>query len=141
MAGRLTCDPMRAGLILLLAVASAHADGLSADDLAKKNEGGYFTGLPLAAYSTDLGFGGGVRVYYYWDGDRDDPRFKETPYLYRVFLQAFASTRGLQFHWLDFDAPKVAGTPYRLRGQLIYERNINQNYFGLGDRSLSPLAF
>jgi outer membrane protein assembly factor BamA len=126
---------------LLLLVATARADGLSGEDLAKKNEGGYFTGLPLAAYSTDLGFGGGVRVYYYWDGDRDDPRFAQTPYLYRVFAQAFASTRGLQFHWLDFDAPKFADTPYRLRGELIYERNINQNYFGLGNRALQPLAF
>jgi outer membrane protein assembly factor BamA len=127
--------------ILCALALPARADQLSATDLAKKNDGGYFTGLPLVAYSTDLGFGGGARVYYYWDGHRDDPRFSSTPYLFRMFLQAFASTNGLQFHWLDFDAPKIADTPYRFRAQLIYERNINQNYFGLGSRSLAPLAF
>ena len=39
----------------------------------------------------------------------------------------------LQFHWLDFDAPKIFDSPYRIRSQLIYERNINQNYFGIGN--------
>jgi hypothetical protein len=120
---------------------TARADKLAPADLARKNDGGYVTGLPLAAYSTDLGFGGGARVYYYWDGHRDDARFATTPYLYRVFLQAFASTGGVQFHWLDFDAPKIADTPYRIRSQLIFARNTNQNYFGLGDRSLAPLHF
>jgi len=130
-----------AAACLFVLAGAAHADGLGADDLKNKEDGGYFTGLPLANYSTDTGYGYGGRVYYYYDGDRDDPRFAHTPYLFRVFLQGFWSTRGLQFHWLDFDAPKVFDTPYRLRSQLIYERNINQNYFGVGDRSLAPLAF
>jgi surface antigen Omp85-like protein len=119
----------------------ARADQLAPDELANKKDGGYVTGLPLAAYSTDIGLGLGARAYYYWDGHRDDPRFAQTPYLYRIFFQAFASTGGIQFHWLDFDAPKVAGTPYRLRSQLIYVRAINANYFGLGERALAPLSF
>src|SRR3569623_186928 len=132
---------MRALLVICAVAGVARADKLAPADLARKNEGGYFTVLPLAAYSSDLGFGGGARVYYYWDGHRDDPLFATTPYLYRVFLQALAATGGVQFHWLDFDAPKLAGTPYRIRSQLIFARNTNQNYFGLGDRSLSPLHF
>jgi hypothetical protein len=119
----------------------SRADQLTPQDLARKNDGGYVTGLPLAAYSTDIGLGFGARAYYYWNGHRDDPRFDRTPYLYRVFLQAFASTRGIQFHWLDFDAPRLLGTPYRVRGQLIFGRNINSNYFGHGKRSLDPLRF
>ena len=120
---------------------TAHADKLGPADLARKNDGGYVTGLPLFAYSTDIGFGAGARAYYYWNGHRDDPRFAATPYLYRVFLQGFASTRGVQFHWLDFDAPKIEGTPYRIRSQLIFQRNINSNYFGLGNASLDALRF
>jgi outer membrane protein assembly factor BamA len=58
-----------------------------------------------------------------------------------VFLQAFVSTRGLQFHWLDYDAPRVVGTPYRIRSQFIFGRNINANYFGLGNEALEPLSF
>ncbi|MEO7736215.1 MAG: BamA/TamA family outer membrane protein [Kofleriaceae bacterium] len=110
-------------------------------NLADKNGGGYVTGLPLFAYSTDIGLGLGARVYYYWNGHPDDPRFAQTPYLYRVFLQGFASTRGTQFHWLDFDAPKIGGSPYRVRSQLIFQRNINSNYFGLGARAQPPLQF
>jgi hypothetical protein len=127
--------------VLLVTVATSRADKLSPADLANKNEGGYVTGLPLFAYSTDLGLGLGARVYYYWNGHRDDPRFAHTPYLYRLFVQGFASTRGTQFHWLDFDAPKIFESPYRIRSQLIYQRNINSNYFGLGRRALPPLAF
>lgn len=124
-----------------LAAGAARADRLSPEDLARKNEGGYVAGLPLFSYSTDIGFGGGARAYYYWNGARDDERFTQTPYLQRVFLQGFASTRGLQFYWLDYDAPRIFGTPYRIRGQLIFSRNINSNYFGHGDAALAPLAF
>src|SRR5262245_42153982 len=85
------------GMALGLALAGslpARADDLSPEDLRRKNDGGYVTGLPLAAYSTDIGFGAGARVYYYWNGSRADPRFGHTPYLHRVFFQAFASTKG-----------------------------------------------
>src|ERR1700759_496418 len=127
---------------LIIAVgAAASAEPLSADDLAKKNEDGYVTALPLAAYSTDIGLGVGARAYYYWNGERGDPRFSVTPYLFRMFLQVFVSTRGVQFHWLDFDIPKLLDTPSRFRSQLIYARNINNNYFGIGSRTLAPLAF
>jgi hypothetical protein len=129
-----------ATLVAILS-ATAGAEPLSSDDLAKKNEDGYVTGLPLAAYSTDIGLGVGARAYYYWNGERSDPRFAVTPYLFRMFLQVFVSTRGVQFHWLDFDIPKLLDTPYRFRSQLIYARNINNNYFGIGSRTLAPLAF
>ena len=33
----------------------------------------------------------------------------------------------------------LLGSPYRLRAQLIFARNINSNYFGLGDAGLAPL--
>jgi len=131
-----------AGLLaVVLAAAPARADRLAADDLARKNEGGYVTGLPLVAYGTDFGLGGGARAYYYWNGDRRDARFATTPYLHRIFLQGFASTGGVQFHWLDYDAPRLLDTPYRVRSQLIFQRNINENYFGLGDAGLAPLRF
>jgi hypothetical protein len=108
---------------------------LGDDDLARKREGGYFTGLPLANYDADSGFGLGARGYYYFDGKREDPLFAYTPYQHRIFAQAFASTGGLQFHWLDYDAPAVANTAWRIRSQLIYLRNTSQNYFGIGERA------
>ncbi len=133
---------LRLALILLAITARVgHADSMSPADLARKNENGYFTGLPLFAYSTDIGFGGGARAYYYWNGDRDDPRFKTTPYLHRVFFQLFASTKGIQYHWLDYDAPRIAGSKFRLRSQLVLGRNTNSNYFGHGNSAVNPLAY
>lgn len=114
---------------------------LSPDDYVRKNEGGYFTGLPLFNFDPNTGFGFGARAYYYYNGDRTDPLFAYTPYLHRVFLQAFASTRGLQFHWLDYDAPAVAGTPYRIRSQAIYARNTDQHFFGIDAEAMQPLTF
>jgi hypothetical protein len=114
---------------------------LSDEDYAKKKEGGYFTGLPLANYDPNTGVGFGARAYYYFDGDRKNPLFAYTPYEERFFAQAFFTTNGLQFHWLDYDAPAIAGTPWRLRSQLIYERNTNRNYFGVDTRSQGSLSF
>jgi hypothetical protein len=119
----------------------AAADGLSSEDLARKNERGYLTGVPLAAYSTDIGLGGGARLYYYWNGTRSDPRFGRTPYLHRLFVQAFASTKGIQFHWIDYDAPSLLGSPLRVRSQLILLRNLASNYFGIGEAAMARLAF
>ncbi len=128
--------------IIMWAGASVRADTLTPEDLARKNENGYVTGLPLFAYSTDIGVGGGARAYYFWDGKKTDPRFATTPYLQRVFLQAFVSTRGVQFHWLDYDAPQIFDSPYRIRSQLIYYRAVNQNYFGIGSApATQPLHF
>jgi len=114
---------------------------ISASDYLHKNEGGYFTGLPLANYDSNTGVGFGARGYYYYNGRHRDALFAYTPYLLRVFLQVFATTRGLQFHWLDLDAPTVAGKPIRLRSQLIFQRNTDQHYFGLGSRAMQPLGF
>lgn len=114
---------------------------LSPADLARKNEDGYFTGLPLANVDPSTGVGFGARAYYYNNGKRTDPRFPYTPYLHRVFLQLFATTGGLQFHWLDYDAPAFAGSPYRIRAQLIYQRNTAQHFFGLGNDAVGDLTF
>lgn len=129
----------------LLAVAARAADPppadfgtkqrLSDEDLAKKKEGGYFTGLPLANYDSNTGFGAGARLYHFYNGKRTDPLFAYTPYEYRTFATVFFTTRGLQFHWLDFDAPALFGTPWRLRSQTIYQRNTSNFYFGIDERA------
>jgi hypothetical protein len=114
---------------------------LSDEDYAKKKERGYVTGLPIANSDPNSGVGLGARVYYYFNGTREDARFAYTPYLHRVFLQAFASTGGLQFHWLDYDAPALLGSTYRLRAAAIMARNTENNYYGRGERAMKPLSF
>lgn len=114
---------------------------MSDDDVAHKNEGGYFTGLPLVNSDPDTGFGFGARVLYFDNGSRDDVRFAYTPYRHRAYGQAFFSTNGLQFHTLDYDGPYLGDSPYRLRANLLFERNTAANYFGVGARSLGRLRF
>ncbi len=114
---------------------------LSQADYNRKKTGGYVTGLPLANFDPNTGFGGGVRGYYFFNGKKDHPLFGYTPYLHRLFAQYFRTTRGLQFHWLDYDAPAIAGTPYRLRTQLIYMRNTQQHFFGTGNAAMGALSF
>ena len=114
---------------------------LSTADLERKREGGYVTGLPLLNFDPNTGVGFGARAYYYDNGERTDPLFAYTPYAHRVFLQAFGTTGGFQYHTLDYDAPSVEGTPYRVRGQLIFEKNTSRNFFGASERSLEPLTF
>ncbi len=114
---------------------------LSDDDLARKRNGHYFTGLPLANYDPNTGLGAGARVYFYENGGRDAPTFSYKPYDHRVFLQGFATTKGVQFHWLDYDAPGVFGSLFRVRAFAIYERQNSRNYYGLGKESLRPLTF
>jgi outer membrane protein assembly factor BamA len=126
---------------LLAQTGIAAADAMTPADLARKAERGYFTGVPLAAYSVDFGFGGGARGYYYWNGTRDDDRFARTPYLHRVFLNVFLTSKGLQYHWLDYDGPTIGDSPYRIRAQLNYARNTDQSYYGFDDADREALRF
>lgn len=110
-------------------------------DLNEKRELGYFTGLPLVNADPDTGIGFGARVYYFWNGRREDPLFAYTPYLHRVYAQAFFTTNGYQYHTVDYDGLYLGRSPYRLRAGVVYEKNIAANYFGRGTSTLGALAF
>ncbi|MGO8992794.1 MAG: Omp85 family outer membrane protein [Polyangiaceae bacterium] len=114
---------------------------LRADDYARKKEGGYVTGLPLAAYDPTTGVGFGARGYYYFDGKRSDPLFALAPYKHRVIVQVFATTRGAQDHLIDYDAPNFLGSLYRVRATLEFEAANIWPYYGIGSRTLEALHF
>jgi hypothetical protein len=119
----------------------ANKQRLTDDDYARKETKGYFTGLPLANYDPNYGFGFGARVYYYWNGERSDPLFAYTPYFHRLIAQTFAATAGAQDHLLDYDAPNFLGTLFRVRTTLEFEAATSWPYFGIGSRSMQPLSF
>jgi outer membrane protein assembly factor BamA len=56
-------------------------------------------------------------------------------------LQVFASTRGAQDHLIDFDAPNFLGSLFRVRATFEYEAANVWPYYGVGSRTLAPLAF
>lgn len=117
-----------------------HKKSLSANDAEKKKEGGYFTGLPLFNSDPDTGIGYGARVYYYNNGQKEDPLFRFTPYRHRLFAQFFQTTGGWSYHWLDYDAPYFMDSLFRLRAGLIYEKNTNARYFGSDTSTLGTLT-
>jgi hypothetical protein len=114
---------------------------MTAGDLADKRGDGYFTGLPLVNGDPDTGVGFGARVLYFDNGPRDDVMFEATPYRHRAYAQLFFTTNGYQYHTLDYDAPYLGGSAFRLRASFVYEKNIAANYYGLGSRSLGRLSF
>ena len=119
-------------LIFALLPIGADAAKLSDDTLAKKKEGWYVTGLPLVNFSSDDGFGYGVRAYLYFNGQKDDPYYDSTPYFMQLYAQYFATTNGVQYHELNLDMPYIAGTKFRIKSAFVYDADINANFFGLG---------
>ena len=112
---------------------------LSDKDLEQKKEGGYFTGLPLVNSDPDNGIGYGVRVNYLQNGLRSDPDFKENPFQYKTFVQLFFTTEGLQSHGFELYNPSLMQGRMRIRTSLYYDRNIAENYFGIGEQAFTPL--
>lgn len=117
-------------LALFLAL-SAFSGGLLADpkenaspDKDDPPTGLKFTGLPLVSYSTDDGFGYGLRVYgtHYEEG--------YAPFRYQAFGQYYRTTRGYEYHEAMLDALGFLGTPFRVRFDAGLERYLNAQYYG-----------
>jgi len=113
---------------------------LSDSDFARKQGGINITGLPLINSDPTTGIGYGARAYLFNNGEKDDPLFRRTPYRQRVYAQFFQTTNGYQYHELNFDAPYIGNTLYRLRADLIFEQNTWANFFGAGSRSMNALG-
>lgn len=99
-------------------------------DFIKKKEGGFFTGLPLVNSDPNNGIGYGARVIYFQNGKITDEKFAYSPYKYRLFAQYFATTGGSTFHMIDFDAPYIFDSLFRLRTGLILDSKRAWRYFG-----------
>ncbi|PKP15667.1 MAG: hypothetical protein CVU07_09400, partial [Bacteroidetes bacterium HGW-Bacteroidetes-23] len=61
---------------------------MSDDDLSKKREGTFFTGLPDFSSDPVTAFGFGLRTNTYWNGNRENPLFPYTPYLAKLKANA-----------------------------------------------------
>jgi outer membrane protein assembly factor BamA len=104
-------------------------------------EGDHIEVLPAVGYDPNVGRLLGALGYYAMDGSKNDPLFSVTPYRHRFFAQAVRSTLGYRQYMLSYDGLYLGDSPYRLRAGLLYERNINANYFGVGERSMGQLEF
>ncbi len=113
---------------------------LTAQQIADKKSGSYFTGLPILNFDADKGLGYGARVYWHDNGENSSPLFDYTPYKYEIYGQFLKTTNGWQYHVLHFDAPYIGNSLFRLTAELLYEKNTQANYFGTTSDSLGNLT-
>jgi len=112
---------------------------LTQSQIADKQTGSYFTGLPIINYDSDTGLGYGARVYWHDNGEKEASLFEYTPYKYEIYGQFLKSTNGWQYHVLHFDAPYIGNSLFRITSELLYEKNTQANYFGTTASSLGNL--
>ncbi len=113
---------------------------LTHSQIEDKQDGSYFTGLPIVNYDADKGFGYGARVYWHDNGEKSSPLFEMTPYKYEIYGQFLQTTNGWQYHVLHFDAPYINDSLFRITSELLYEKNTQATYFGTTADSLNKLS-
>ncbi len=118
----------------------ARARRLSAQDVAKKKEGTFVTGLPHPSSDPVAGQGLGVRGAMFFNGDRSDPLFAYTPYRARLSVAAFATTAEAQEFAARLDVPYAFGRPWRLKIDVKVSDNPANLYFGSTEATLGPLT-
>lgn len=112
---------------------------MSDDDLAKKKEGTFITGLPDISSDPVTGFGFGARTNIYWNGKRENPLFPYTPYLVRLKANAAYYTTNARELTLSLDAPYYNGTRWRFKLDFKAQQNPANLYFGSSERTLGNL--
>lgn len=123
-----------------LPFAIADEKKLSDEDLKNKREGAYVTGVPDISSDPVNGIGYGLEGELYFNGKRSDPFFAYTPYRYKLSAVVFNTTRSQRELSLNFDAPYIFHTKWRLRAGAVFETNPNRLYFGYDSKTLGPLA-
>lgn len=112
---------------------------MSDDDLAKKKEGTFFTGIPDLSSDPVTGFGFGLRTNTFWNGERENPLFPYTPYLARLRANASYYTSNARELILSGDIPYYKGTRWRFRVDFKAQQNPANLYFGLTEATLGDL--
>lgn len=112
---------------------------MSDDDLAKKKEGTFITGIPDFSSDPVTGFGFGARTNIYWNGNRDNPLFPYTPYLMKLTANAAYYTSNARELILKFDVPYYKGTRWRFKVDFKAQQNPANLYFGLTESTLGQL--
>ncbi|MCL6462016.1 Surface antigen [Flavobacterium micromati] len=112
---------------------------MSEDDLIKKKEGRFFTGIPDFSSDPVTGFGFGVRSNIFWNGARTNPLFPYTPYLAKLKVNAAYYTSNARELVMSLDVPYYKGTRWRFKIDFKAQQNPTNLYFGLTETTLEPL--
>lgn len=109
------------------------------EDIAKKREGTFVTGIPDISSDPVTGFGFGVRSNIIWNGKRGNELFAYTPYLMKLKANAAYYTSNAREIALSLDAPYYKGTRWRFKIDFKAQQNPANLYFGLTENTLGDL--
>lgn len=112
---------------------------MSDEDLAKKKQGTFFTGIPDFSSDPVTGFGFGIRTNIFWNGRRSNPLFAYTPYLMKLKVNAAYYTSNARELVVLFDVPYYKGTRWRFKIDFKAQQNPANLYFGLTEQTLGAL--
>ncbi len=110
-------------------------------ELDDKKEGTFVTGLPRFEFDPIRGFGVGANAFIFWNKTKDDPFFDYTPYRHRLNAEFFIFQNGRIRYALNYDAPYIFNSKWRLRADVVRWEDPNAQYWGIGRSSLNPLKF
>lgn len=109
-------------------------------ELNEKREGTYVTGIPDISSDPINGFGYGAEGSIIFNGKKNNPFFEYTPYLTKLDVALFNTSKQQREIILTLDKPYAFHTKWRLRGEIAYEINPNLLYFGVTDNTLNTLG-
>jgi outer membrane protein assembly factor BamA len=110
-------------------------------ELAEKKEGTFLTGLPRFEFDPIRGFGVGGNVNVFWNKTKEDPFFDYTAYRYLINAELFVFQNGRVKYSVNFDAPYIFDSQWRLRIDAVHWDDPNAQYWGIGRSSLDQLSF
>jgi hypothetical protein len=110
-------------------------------ELQEKKEGTFITGLPRFEFDPIRGFGVGGNINLYFNKTQEDPFFEYTPYRHKLNAEFFIFENGRVRYALNYDAPYIFDSPWRLRADLVVWEDPEAQYWGMGRSTLNPLRF
>jgi outer membrane protein assembly factor BamA len=110
-------------------------------ELKNKKEGVYLTGLPRVEFDPIRSFGVGGNLQLYANKKKEDPFFAYTPYRHKINAEFFVYGNGRLQYAFNYDAPYFLNTKWRFSVDALYSEDPNAQYWGVGRKTLQPLAF
>ncbi|TVQ91798.1 MAG: peptide-binding protein [Deltaproteobacteria bacterium] len=107
----------------------------------EKKEGTFITGLPELGFDPIRGFGVGGTLNLFVNKDRSDPFFDYTPYRHRIKTQLFIFQNGRIRYELNYDAPYIADSRWRLRADAVLWEDPEAQFWGIGRDNIRRLRF
>ncbi len=110
-------------------------------ELEEKKEGTFVTGLPRFEFDPIRGFGVGGNINLFMNKTKEDPFFDYTAYRHRVNAEFFIFQNGRIRYALNYDAPYIFNSKWRVRADMVHWEDPNAQYWGIGRSSLNALSF